>query len=251
MPKIALVQMISSAQVEKNLDRAGTLIREAATEQVDAVFLPENFIALGNEDPIAIGMNEISREGPGRKFISEIAAEINCWLFAGTMPVAARPDGAMVSEGRVRAASYVVNNQGEEVARYDKIHMFDVVVDDNQKNYVESKTFEPGNEVRCIETPFGKFGLTVCYDIRFPELYRMLRDEEVRGFSIPSAFTETTGEAHFEVLMRARAIENFCFSIAACQGGEHDSGRKTYGNNCQGRKGRRNHNGGFGLRSAG
>lgn len=230
MPRIALVQMVSSKDVDRNLERAGVLIREAASTDVSAIFLPENFIALASSDPALIGSNESTLDGPGRTFISSIAVETNCWIFAGTMPIATRLDGSIVKHGRVRAASIVVNNEGDEVARYDKMHMFDVLVDDNQQHYVESETFEPGHEITCIETPFGKFGLTVCYDIRFPEIYRRLREYEVRCFCIPSAFTETTGSAHFEVLMRARAIENFCFTIAACQGGQHDSGRRTYGN---------------------
>ena len=225
MPKIALVQMVSSRLVEENLVHADLLIREAARSQVEAIFLPENFIALANADPQAIGRAEVTPKGPGRRFIAHIAEQTGCWIFAGTMPVACRGDGAIVPDNRVRAASFVVNSQGEEVARYDKIHMFDVVVEDAIKFYVESDTFEPGNRLEIVETPFGNFGLSVCYDIRFPELYRQLRDKGVRSFCIPSAFTEATGKAHFEILMRARAVENACFTIAACQGGLHDSGR--------------------------
>ncbi len=228
--RIALVQMVSSQEIEKNLRRATVLIEQAAAEQVQAIFLPENFAALASPSPETIGKAEASGNGPVQRFLQQISAQTNCWIFAGTVPVAARPDGTSIADGRIRAASMVFDNNGRLVARYDKIHMFDVVVEDNQKRYVESETFEPGNQLQTVETPFGLFGLTVCYDIRFPEVYRELHKQGVRSLCIPSAFTTTTGAAHFEVLMRARAIENFCFTIAACQGGDHDSGRKTYGN---------------------
>ncbi len=227
---IALIQMVSSRTVRDNLQRAECLIQEAAKADVQAIFLPENFLALASLNPLQIGLDEINPDGPGRRFLSEMAVRTNCWIFGGTLPVACRPDGSPVPEGRVRAASIVVDPSGREVARYDKIHMFDVVVDDAQKNYVESKTFEPGQSLERVNTPFGVFGLSVCYDIRFPELYRQLQSFEVRCIAIPSAFTAVTGAAHFEILMRARAIENACFTIAACQGGVHDSGRVTYGN---------------------
>ena len=240
MDRIALVQMVSSREVAKNLSRATVLIEQAAAEQVQAIFLPENFAALANPSPETIGKAEagkaeagkaeVSGNGPVQQFLQQISAKTNCWIFAGTVPVAARPDGTPIADGRVRAASMVFDNNGRLVARYDKIHMFDVVVEDNQKRYVESETFEPGDHLQTVETPFGLFGLSVCYDIRFPEVYRELHKQGARSFCIPSAFTTTTGAAHFEVLMRARAIENFCFTIAACQGGDHDSGRKTYGN---------------------
>jgi nitrilase len=229
MPKIALVQMVSSFEVETNLLRAEALIRQAAQEQVQAIFLPENFAALGNPSPRLVGEAEVNGDGPIRRFIHWIAEETGCWIFAGTLPLAVRPDGRGIEDGRVRAASIVVDDLGQEVARYDKIHMFDVLVEDNHKRYVESATFECGEQLQTVETPFGLFGLTVCYDIRFPEVYRALRNKGVRNLCIPSAFTTTTGKAHFEILMRARAIENLCFTIAACQGGDHDSGRKTFG----------------------
>ena len=229
-PKIALVQMVSSQHVQTNLRRAEALIKQAASEDVAAIFLPENFAALGNPSPAKIGLAEIGINGPIREFIHGISREIGCWLFAGTIPLAIRPDGKPTAGDRMRAASIVVNDHGEEVARYDKIHMFDVVVDDSQRNYVESETYEHGDHLQTVDTPFGSFGLSVCYDIRFPEVYRELHARGVQNLVIPSAFTTVTGAAHFEVLMRARAIENFCFTIAACQGGDHDSGRRTFGN---------------------
>lgn len=228
--RIALVQLVSSVDVDKNLARVELLVREAARQDVAAVFLPENFAALANPGPRLIGEGEASPSGLIRSFISNLAADTGAWLFAGTMPCSVRPDGSAVPARRVRAASFVVDGAGREVARYDKIHMFDVQVDDNHKHYMESDTFEAGEDVVCCDSPMGRVGLSVCYDIRFPELYRKLFADGAMSITIPSAFTRVTGAAHFEVLMRARAIENFSFTIAACQGGSHDSGRETYGN---------------------
>lgn len=228
--RIALIQLVSSVHVDINLARVDTLVREAANQDVTAIFLPENFAALANPDPRAIGETESSAEGPVRSFISQLAADVNCWIFAGTLPCGVRTDETVVAGGRVRAASMVFDSAGKEIARYDKMHMFDVDVADNHKHYMESETFEPGSEVVCCESPVGKVGLTVCYDIRFPELYQRLSAQGALSMTVPSAFTRVTGMAHFEVLMRARAIENFTFMIAACQGGTHDSGRETFGN---------------------
>jgi nitrilase len=220
--------MVSSRNVDQSLARVEPLIMEAAAS-AEFVFLPENFAALGSDNPLAIAERERDPRGPVRSFLRECALRSGCWIFAGTLPVSVRPDGSDVEGGRVRAASLVFDPGGNEVARYDKIHMFDVSVDDNQKNYLESATFEHGTDVVMVDCPIGKVGLTVCYDIRFPELYRQLFYQQADVLSIPSAFTEVTGQAHFKLLMRARAVENSCFTIAACQGGVHDSGRRTYG----------------------
>ncbi|MBL4681215.1 MAG: carbon-nitrogen hydrolase family protein [Pseudomonadales bacterium] len=225
--KIAAVQMLSSLSFDTNLKAADKLIRDAAEENVRAIFLPENFLIFANDNPRDFAE---SQSGQAISFVSDLAAELDCWIFAGTIPLATNLKGKSIGDNRVRAASLVFDQNGIQVARYDKIHMFDVDVADNQKQYRESNTFESGRNIVDVKTPFGNFGLSVCYDIRFPEVYRRLRDSEVRSFVIPSAFTRLTGKAHFEVLMRARAIEHFCFTIAACQGGRHDSGRETYGN---------------------
>lgn len=227
--RIGLVQMVSRMSVRDNLPTVDRLVQEAAEAGAAAVFLPENFAALANPDPVATGRGETSAAGEVRAFVSALAANTGAWIFAGTLPCAARPDGTEIAD-RVRAASFVYDGQGREVARYDKIHMFDVDVADNQRHYMESQTFEPGDSLTCVETAVGRVGLSVCYDIRFPELYRRLARDGAESFTIPSAFTRVTGAAHFEVLMRARAIENFAFTIAACQGGVHDSGRETWGN---------------------
>lgn len=228
-PRIALIQMVSSKSVEPNLKRVEQLVLDAAKADVQGIFLPENFAALGGDDPRKVGLAEMDSDGPVRSLVSELANRTGCWIFAGTCPTGLRPDGSEVPDGRVRAASLVYDDQGVEVGRYDKIHMFDVNVEDNVKAYQESMTFEPGEDVVAIDSPIGRVGLTVCYDIRFPELYRKLAMQNVVAYTVPSAFTEVTGEAHFELLMRARAVENQAFMIAACQGGVHDSGRRTHG----------------------
>ena len=225
---VALVQMVSSRHLETNLKSAESLILEAS-HHADYIFLPENFAALAGDDPLAIGAGEMTDRGPIRSFLRQMARQTGVWIFGGTFPVSSRPDSLPVPGGRVRAASLVVTPEGLETARYDKIHMFDVEVDDNQKTYLESSTFEPGTEVVTVDCPLGRVGLSVCYDIRFPELYRQLFEAEADLITVPSAFTETTGEAHFELLMRARAVESSSFMIAACQGGHHDSGRRTWG----------------------
>lgn len=220
--------MVSSKHVDINLKRAESLINEAAAG-ADYVFLPENFAALAADSPRQVGLDEVTESGPVRSFLKEQSSKLKVWIFAGTFPVAMRPDGDPVAGERVRAASLVFDPRGEEVARYDKVHMFDVEVSDNQRSYLESGTFEPGADVVTLDCPLGKVGLTVCYDLRFPELYRKLFEQDVDVITAPSAFTEVTGEAHFELLMRARAVENSCFMVGACQGGVHDSGRRTWG----------------------
>lgn len=194
-----------------------------------AVFLPENFAALGNPNPYQIGQAEADVKGPIRSFLSEMATRHGVWIFAGTVPLSRRPDGAATEGEKVRAASLVIDPSGNEVARYDKMHMFDVEVDDQHKTYRESDTFEAGTAQTVVNLPFARVGLSVCYDIRFSEFYLALLKSGAELITVPSAFTVPTGEAHFEVLMRARAIESFCFMVAACQGGSHDSGRQTYG----------------------
>lgn len=229
LPRVSLVQMTSCAEVGKNLDTIRTLIRRAADTDPAAIFLPENFAALGSADPRRIGVCEADAAGEVRGLVSSLAAETGCWIFAGTLPTVARPDGSLVRDGRVRAASFVYDGKGMEVARYDKMHLFDVDVQDGQGNYRESATFEPGEEVVTVDSPIGQVGLTVCYDVRFPEIYRRLAAAGAIAMAIPCAFTLPTGRAHFELLLRARAVENSVFTIAACQGGRHDTGRETYG----------------------
>jgi len=227
--RIAVVQMTSSMDVGVNLTKLAELFVDLTATPVDAIFLPENFAAFGTVDCLEIGRDELSERSPIRSFLAEQAVALDCWIFAGTVPLAARPDGVKVKEGRVRAASLVFDQQGKQIARYDKIHLFDVDVNDNQQRYRESDRFEAGNMLEVVESPIGSVGLSVCYDIRFPEMYRDLVLAGAEILAVPSAFTRVTGQAHYQVLMQARAIENFCFVVAACQVGCHDSGRETYG----------------------
>src|SRR5690606_37933018 len=178
------------------------------------------------------------REGdtaaPLQRFLSGLARSHGIWLVGGTMPMLTRPQregeaAEVVGDGRVRPASLVFDNEGRQVARYDKIHLFDVQVDDVQSTYSESRSFEPGETVETVDTPVGHVGLSICYDLRFPELYRRLMEEGAELFTVPSAFTQVTGSAHWEVLLRARAIENQCYVLAANQGSVHNATRETFG----------------------
>ena len=227
--RIAVVQMTSSMEVEVNLTKLSELFVDLMATSVDAIFLPENFAAFGTLGCLEIGRDELSEPSRIRSFLAEQAVALDCCIFAGTVPLAARPAGVRVEEDRVRAASLVFDQQGKQIARYDKIHLFDVDVNDNQQRYRESDRFEAGNTLEVVESPIGAVGLSVCYDIRFPEMYRDLVLAGAEILAVPSAFTRVTGQAHYQVLMQARAIENFCFVVAACQVGCHDSGRETYG----------------------
>jgi nitrilase len=221
--------MVSSCHVQQSISSAEELVSRAAAHSPDAIFLPENFAALASDNPRSIAEQESGSDQPIQKFLVDAARKSEAWVFGGTLPIATRPEGEAVPGDRVRAASLVFDPAGRLAARYDKMHMFDVEVSDNQGRYCESDTFEPGTDVVDVVTPFGKVGLSVCYDIRFPEIYRLLFDRHVDFLTVPSAFTQVTGDAHFELLMRARAVENCCFTVAACQGGEHDTGRRTHG----------------------
>lgn len=223
MKAIAAVQMASGPQVQANLMAAGRLIREAAEKGAGLVVLPETFAMMGANDAERVAIAEVYGSGPIQDYVAKCAQKYNVWIVAGTLP--------LVSEdaNKASASCLVYDNKGQIVARYDKMHLFDVRVDEDQDVYAESETTVPGHEVVVVDSPFGKLGLNVCYDLRFPELQR----EQVRqGADIlifPAAFTATTGKAHWEVLLRARAIENLCYVVASAQGGYHVNGRRTYG----------------------
>ena len=190
--------------------------------------LPENFAVLSTRQMVDCGRQEA---GPGpviRSFLSEQAKNLGIWIVGGSMPVARRPDGSDIGD-RVRATCLVFDDQGQEVARYDKIHLFDAMVEDAHGQYRESDTFEPGEQVVTVDTPAGKLGLAICYDLRFPELFRLLREQEVDWICLPSAFTWQTGDAHWYPLIRARAIENQVWVVAPGQGGQNSERRRTYG----------------------
>lgn len=229
--RAAMIQMVSTISVEENLLRASVLIEQAASSGAELVVLPENFAAFGNKNLRAIGEQESSPQGKIRQFLSDLAQRYNIWLVGGTLPTVEPHPLTLqsVDDDRVFAACIVYNPVGEEVGRYDKIHLFDADVRDSQRRYRESASFQPGSRTTIVQTPWGKLGMAVCYDIRFAELFLSLVDQGVDLIAIPSAFTFITGQAHWQVLLRARAVETMCYVMGACQGGEHSFQRKTWG----------------------
>lgn len=221
--KAAAIQLASGTNVNANLLTTEKLLEEAAREGVSLAVLPENFAFLGAECADALPYREKEGDGPLQEFLSRIASRLGIWIVGGTIPL----EGD--DQARWRAASLVFDEQGREVARYDKRHLFDVTLIESGEQYNESDTIEPGDKVVVVDSPIGRLGLAVCYDLRFPELFRAMLDRGAEVFSLPAAFTAVTGRAHWEVLVRARAIENLSYVIAAAQGGFHVRGRETYG----------------------
>lgn len=212
--------MISGPRVADNLATAGRFIAEAVEQGAQMVALPEYFPIIGAADADRVRAREEFGGGPVQSWLAETAQRHGIWLFAGSIPLAAS------SPDKMRNASLVFNPAGECVARYDKIHLFGFRKDD--ESYDEASFIEPGDMPVAVDTPFGKIALSICYDLRFPELYRVLAPVDL--ILVPAAFTETTGKAHWEILLRARAIENQCYLLAVGQGGRHENGRMTHGN---------------------
>jgi len=223
MSKVAAIQMTSGSNVQANLDEAAKLIEQAASQGAELIVLPENFSQMPMTDQERVGHAETPGEGRVQKFLATQAEKNNAWIVGGTLPI--RSD----DKNRAYASSLLFDNQGNQVARYDKIHMFDVLIEESNETYHESATTVPGEEVVVVDTPFGRMGLSVCYDLRFPELYRTMIDQGMEICTLPAAFTAFTGQSHWEPLIRARAIENQCYIIAAAQGGYHVNNRQTYG----------------------
>ena len=217
--RVAVVQMVSGHVVADNLERARLRVLEAARGGAALVVLPEYFALMGMADTDKLAVAEAFGHGPMQDAVAQMAREAGVWLVAGTLPLAGQ------NPGRVRNSCLVFSPAGECMARYDKIHLFGF--SGLGERYCESDTIEPGDTPVAVDTPLGRLGLSVCYDLRFPELYRHLG--EMTALVLPAAFTAVTGEAHWEVLLRARAIENQCYAIAAAQGGVHSSGRRTHG----------------------
>lgn len=213
MSKAAAIQMASGPNVQANLDEAEKLINTAVQQDAELIVLPENFAIMGMTDMDKVNVSEPMDEGPIQAFLREQASRHGVWIVGGTIPIQS-PES-----GKVYATCLLHNDKGEMVARYDKIHLFDVTLEDNNESYTESETITPGDEVVVTDTPFGRLGLAVCYDLRFPELFRAMADVGMEVCVLPSAFTGLTGSAHWESLLRARAIENLSFMIAAGQGG--------------------------------
>lgn len=222
MTRIAAIQFTGSHDVKANLDIVEKWVNRAAHNGAKCVVLPENFALMGKTERDKLNIAEPFGEGPLQDFLSNLSKKYRLWIVGGTIPLISN------LPTHVTASSLVFNDQGQCVARYDKIHLFDVEVE-QRETYLESSTITPGKEVVAVSTPFARLGLTICYDLRFPELYRKLFNEGVEIFVVPSAFTLKTGTAHWEVLLRARAIENLCYVVAPNQAGHHTNGRDTYG----------------------
>jgi len=217
--RVAAVQTVSGGDVAANLAAVEPLIVAAGEQGATLVLLPEYFGIFGARATDKVEVREADGHGPQQDFLSRVAREQRVWLIGGTVPIAS------ADPTRVRSASLVFDPQGRRVARYDKIHLF--AFSQGSERYDEARTIEPGTAGVTFDSPGGRVGLSVCYDLRFPELYRGYRD--VALIVVPSAFTAVTGAAHWHVLLKARAIENQCYVLAAAQGGTHANGRRTYG----------------------
>jgi len=217
--RFAALQMVSTPEVMSNLESADRLIAAAAAAGARLVALPENFYLIGRHEADKVRVREPEGEGPIQSFLAAAARRHGIWIVGGTAPI------SCADPGRIRSACLVFDDTGRRVARYDKMHLFRFEAGDER--YDESRTLEAGESAVAVQSPFGRLALSVCYDVRFPELYRELGDFD--AMFVPSAFTVPTGAAHWETLLRARAIENQAYVIAPAQGGLHASGRRTYG----------------------
>jgi deaminated glutathione amidase len=223
MGKVAAIQMTSSHIVADNLAAAGVLLREAKEAGAEIACLPENFSFIGLKDADKLDIAEADGEGIVQAFLSATARKLDMWILGGTIVIRTR------DSGRVANASLLIDAAGRRVVRYDKIHLFDVTIPGRNEQYRESTHVLPGRDPVIADTPVGRLGLSVCYDMRFPELYRELVSQGAEWLAMPAAFTVPTGRAHWETLLRARAIENLCYVVAPAQSGVHTSGRETYG----------------------
>jgi len=221
--KLAAVQMASGPNVDANLLEAERLIGQAAQCGAGLVVLPENFAFMGRRIQDVVPLAEADGSGSIQTFLATTAAKHGVWLVGGTLPIVGQ------SPQRVRAACLVYDDRGHRVARYDKIHLFDVSVPGADERYEESAAIEPGEAPLVVDSPFGRLGIAVCYDLRFPEQFRRMLDAGMELVAIPASFTAVTGKAHWEILVRARAIENLSYVVAAAQGGYHMNGRETHG----------------------
>lgn len=217
--KAAVVQMVSTPKVEENLAAAGELVAQAANQGAKLIALPEYFCIFGMRDGDKVAAREKDGVGPIQEFLSETARRHAVWLVGGSVPL------ECADPGKVRNSCLVYDSDGRRVARYDKIHLFGLEL--GAERFDEARTIEAGAEPRAVDSPFGRIALSVCYDVRFPELYRALAPMDI--ILVPSAFTATTGRAHWETLLRARAIENLAWVLAPAQGGKHLNGRQTHG----------------------
>ena len=218
---VAALQMVSTPDVARNLASAGRLMAEAAASGVQLVALPEYFCLLGRSDRDKLGIAEAEGDGPIQDFLAEAAQRLGLWVIGGTLPLRS------ADPGRVRNSCMVWSPTGQQVARYDKIHLF--AFDNGSERYDEGRVLEPGQTPVALDIEGWRVGLSICYDLRFPELYRRLMQPPCDLIVAPSAFTHTTGAAHWELLLRTRAVENQCYVLAPAQGGLHENGRRTWG----------------------
>ncbi|MES2999971.1 MAG: carbon-nitrogen hydrolase family protein [Pseudomonadota bacterium] len=221
--KVAAIQMVSATSVQANLDAARGLLEEAARAGAELAALPEYFCLMGKRDDDKLAVREAFGDGAVQRFLSDTARELKMWIVGGTLPLAAADDA------HVRNTCIVFKPDGERAARYDKIHLFRF--DNGREQYDESRVIERGGDPVAFELVARdghawRFGMSVCYDLRFPELYRALAADVLL---VPSAFTHVTGQAHWELLLRARAVENLAYVVAPAQGGLHENGRRTWG----------------------
>jgi deaminated glutathione amidase len=219
--RVGLVQMCTGRSVEKNLQDASALVRDAARQGATYIQTPEITTLMEMDRERLFATIRPQAADPSILRFADLARELGIWLHIGSMPI-------LLAAGKVANRSLLFSPQGAIAASFDKIHMFDVELPGGE-TYRESKNYQPGNTGVVADLPWGRLGLTVCYDLRFPHLYRALAKAGADVLAIPSAFTRKTGEAHWHVLLRARAIENGCFVLAAAQAGRHESGRETYG----------------------
>ncbi|HET7730298.1 MAG TPA: carbon-nitrogen hydrolase family protein [Usitatibacter sp.] len=219
MFRVAAIQMASGPHVAANLQEAQRLIELAAATGARIIALPEYFGIMGMKDTDKVAARERDGEGPMQAFLSDQARRHRVWIVGGSVPM------ECADPGKVRNSCLVYDQEGRRVARYDKIHLFGFEM--GQERYSEERTIEPGSAVCVVDSPYGKLGISVCYDLRFPELYRAMGPVDI--ILVPSAFTETTGKAHWDTLVRARAIENLAYVVAPAQGGYHVNGRETHG----------------------
>lgn len=226
--KVAAIQMVSSARLADNLACARRLLERAAAQGAELAVLPEYFCLMGHRDDDKLAIRESFGDGPIQSFLSDSARSLNLWIAGGTLPLEATP----AQDGRVRNSLLVYSSHGEVAARYDKLHLFRF--DNGRESYDEARVLQPGEYPTRFALPsrdgsVWQIGLSVCYDLRFPELYRWYAQQGTDLMLAPSAFTDVTGRAHWELLLRARAVENLCWMVAAAQGGLHENGRRTWG----------------------
>jgi nitrilase len=223
MSIVSAIQLNSGPNIKVNLYDVSTLIEQIADTDSKMVVLPENFALMPENDEDYIKSSEVLGDGQIQNHLSELASKYKLWIVGGTIPIKSTDDN------RVMASTITYNDNGERVSLYNKIHLFDVTLPKSKESYNESKYFMPGEKIEVIDTPIGRAGIACCYDLRFPELFRLQHEKNIDVIILPASFTEQTGKVHWETLVKARAIENLSFVVSSCQGGYHINGKKTYG----------------------